>query len=763
MRRLISKHSRRLAGQAVSSRRLICPQSVGIASSNLPAVHRLSLPQASAFFSTTSTVDVETDGSDDDIHERVELDPSLPLSFSVNTLLRIPLGKVHRLDFYTKFPNMMRACGKAGKLDQVQLLLERMLQEKRETGRVVPAKVFETAIFAWAKNAKREAKKSIRAMLDIVKLMEQQYEYDYQHALMKENDKGNGDSCQPRTETYNTILRGMAEAAPFLPNAARDAERLLDTMESLHRERSWDTKPNNRSFTYVITAYGNVGSHDSGDLAEAVLERMKQTHKLQVEAFEATNNVPYNQESQGYRKQVVTPDRAAYTATIRAHAKSRARQSADKAYAVLTEMHQNVRPDAVAITTCINAFVDVAGRSSGRVEDRVPAHERAEAAASAEALLMLMGDLAKEEETASTAETEVIVEEETKDLDDDINEWNGADNHDDDKQTGKSLRPTVITYNSVLNAFSRSDTQEAAPRANALLQRMIEDSLNDASAVKPNRTSFNSVLNAWARYSRYDPEAPVKAEELLNLMYDLYYSGRLETVKPDGVTYSTLINAWARSGDRQDKVQNARRLLNTMLSKYDADEEDMRPNVMAYTSVLNAAVHSPASSLALEADGGDLDSFTSEAEDAAGSVYSILMETYEELLKDPYNVGLAPDHFVFSTMLQAIRQHTDHNSAERRQMVESVFDDACAAGEVSSFVIRALRDACPSIDLLERLLRSPELARELRDVSQLPQEWTRNVDYSPKLRKVDRGKRRGGQRKRTGRRTKRDTAKAESQ
>jgi len=211
------------------------------------------------------------------------------------------------------------------------------------------------------------------------------------------------------------------------------------------------------------------------------------------------------------------------------------------------------------------------------------------------------------------------------------------------------------------------------------------------------------------------------------------------------VTYTTVINAWARSGDRPDKVQNARRLLDAMLSKYDADEHDMAPNVMAYTSVLNAAVHSPSSSLTLD-NGSDENPFTSDA--PSENVYSIVLQTYNELLKDPYNIGIGPDHFVFATMLQAIRQHTTESSAERRQMVETVFDEACDAGEVSAFVIRALREACPSVDLLERLLRSQKLAKELRDVSQLPQDWTRNVDYSPRLRRVDGGQRRDGRQRR---------------
>ena len=753
MRRLLSRQTQRLALQATTSNRQSHTYTSITAAfwRNTTTVHdplhRISTPHPTKLFSTSR------EEYPDHFFERVELDPSLPLSTSVHQLLTIPVGRVHHLDFYNKFPNIIHACCKSGKIEQAQRLLDRMLQEKRESGRVlVPAKVFERIMFGWAKLAKQKPKHAIKNMMAILHLMEQEYEYDYQHAL----ETNEGESCQPTVETYNTLLRGMAEAATFLPTAARDAENLLQIMESVHREKGWHTKPNNRSYTYVITAYGNVGRHDSGDLAEAVLGRMKQMHKLEVKAYNVTYDNPYNVANpKENTHQVVTPDAAAYTAVIRAHAKSKSRQAADKAYAVLTEMHKNVRPDAIAITTCINAFANVAGKSSGNTRDRVPARERAEAAEGAEALLLLMDDLAKEQEDLSSSsddsvKNENLVADECHELDEELTDSYGDDNVGQD---GTSMQPTVIAYNSCLNAWAKSDTQEAATRADALLRKMIEASMNDPTAVKPNRTSFNTVINSWARFSRYDPEAPRKAEDLLNLMYDLYYSGRLESVKPDAVTYTSVINAWARSGDRPDKVHNARRLLDAMLSKFDADEQDMKPNVMAYTSVLNAAVHSLSSSLIEDVE-KDQNPFDSDA--PSEGVYSIVVQTYEELKRDPYNVGVSPDHFAFAAMLQAIRQHTSETSGERRQMIELVFDDACAAGEVSAFVIRALREACPSVDLLERLLRSQKLARELRDVSQLPQEWTRNVNYSPRLRKVDRVERRREGRQRQARRTRQE-------
>lgn len=237
MRSLLSQNSRRLTSTTPPSRlrRLsqhgtpTCSTALSPVTRANDAVHLVSTAQSLAFFSTTSSAE----SYPDHFHARVELDGSLPLSMSVNQLLAIPVGRVHPLDFYNKFPNIMRACCKSQRMDQAQLLLERMLQEKRESGRIVPAKAFEIIIFGWALNAKKEPKHAIKNMMEILNLMEQEYDYDYQHALESEE----GDSCQPRTETYNTVLRGMAEAATFLPTAARDAESLLQTMESIHERK----------------------------------------------------------------------------------------------------------------------------------------------------------------------------------------------------------------------------------------------------------------------------------------------------------------------------------------------------------------------------------------------------------------------------------------------------------------------------------------------------------------------------------------------
>jgi hypothetical protein len=339
---------------------------------------------------------------------------------------------------------------------------------------------------------------------------------------------------------------------------------------------------------------------------------------------------------------------------------------------------------------------------------------RAKAAKKAEELLWMLMDLVEQHGNNNAKQTPTHGD--NGEMDNAVQDYSG-DRHQQNKIVG--------AFNAALNALARSDTREAAPHAEALLLEMLQ-----RGDVKPDLISFNTVLNAWSRFVPYDQDAPRKAEELLNFMKELHDKGSLKNCEPDAYSYTTLINAWAKSSG-QDKTSHALRILRVMVDKYNAGNEKAKPDVPAYTAVLSAAARSP--SALLEESGFQT---KQEIEDP----YSIAYQIYKELLTDAYQLGLKPDHFAFASMLQVIANHTDVMSTERQHMVQQVFEDACHAGYVDSFVIKALREACPSKDLLERLLGSPDKATFLYSIDELPKEWTRHVSSHPRFRLVDKRK-----------------------
>lgn len=176
-----------------------------------------------------------------------------------------------------------------------------------------------------------------------------------------------------------------------------------------------------------------------------------------------------------------------------------------------------------------------------------------------------------------------------------------------------------------------------------------------------------------------------------------------------------------------------------MLYKYDAGEDDMKPNVISFTAVLNAVANcQPVHQHAEEDTATDGEAFHTDTEATGrGGPYEIALATYDELWNDVHGLKIKPDHFTFATMLQVVNVHTDKASAERRQFVERIFDDACAGGQVSSLVVRAVREACPTPDLLSRMFGSKKLANSLKNVDQLDKDWTRNVGREKRFRLVD--------------------------
>ena len=102
---------------------------------------------------------------------------------------------------------------------------------------------------------------------------------------------------------------------------------------------------------------------------------------------------------------------------------------------------------------------------------------------------------------------------------------------------------------------------------------------------KPNVRSFNSVLNAWAKSGT--EEAALNAESILEFMEKLSDAGNND-VRPDVVAFATVINAWARS-QRFGKADRVYNIFKHMQELYEATgNEAVRPNVVIYNSVMNA-------------------------------------------------------------------------------------------------------------------------------------------------------------------------------
>jgi pentatricopeptide repeat protein len=134
---------------------------------------------------------------------------------------------------------------------------------------------------------------------------------------------------------------------------------------------------------------------------------------------------------------------------------------------------------------------------------------------------------------------------------------------------------TDFCHNAVINCWSVSGDLDAGRRAQSWLTKLEENKREPT----PTRISYNACIKAWARSENGAP----KAHNLLLRMQSL--GG---TLSPDKISYSTCIDAYCKcTTGLVVAAEKAEELLKQM-EQASPENEEMRPDVVAYTSVLHA-------------------------------------------------------------------------------------------------------------------------------------------------------------------------------
>eukprot|EP00526_Cylindrotheca_closterium_P004600 CAMPEP_0113611632 /NCGR_PEP_ID=MMETSP0017_2-20120614/5658_1 /TAXON_ID=2856 /ORGANISM="Cylindrotheca closterium" /LENGTH=787 /DNA_ID=CAMNT_0000520589 /DNA_START=322 /DNA_END=2685 /DNA_ORIENTATION=+ /assembly_acc=CAM_ASM_000147 len=143
-------------------------------------------------------------------------------------------------------------------------------------------------------------------------------------------------------------------------------------------------------------------------------------------------------------------------------------------------------------------------------------------------------------------------------------------------QMEKTIRVTTdICHNAVINCWSVSGDPDAGRRAQRWLTYLEESK----DTPKPTKITYNNCIKAWAR----SPNGASNAQQLLQKMEDL--GGEF---LPDKISYSTCIDAYCKcTDDLSVAAEKAEQLLTQMEEKAPMNEA-IRPDVVAYTSVLYA-------------------------------------------------------------------------------------------------------------------------------------------------------------------------------
>jgi hypothetical protein len=336
---------------------------------------------------------------------------------------------------------------------------------------------------------------------------------------------------KPDKKTFHFLMDAWAFSSE--PDAADQAAALLDKMELLGLD------PDVRSYTKAMNAFGrSAGRHDAGERAAAIFRRMASA-----------------------RGASVRPNTHSYTAVVEAHANSGAPGSAGLADEWCREMVRAYRGgDGGAVPTS-RAFHAVITGYAKSGEPR--------AGRKAQEAFDLMERMWRE---------------------------GGVE----------GCRPTGFNYNALITAWANCpDEPGSARQARRLLHRMEElYRLGDAH-VKPTTVTFNAVIDAYAKAAEGRSAAAAEgdgtdaggdgaesaegqAEELLRHMEELHRTGENADARPNVRSFNSVLNVWAKSG-RDEGADRAQEILALMENLYQKGNEEVRPDVHSFCTVINGA------------------------------------------------------------------------------------------------------------------------------------------------------------------------------
>ena len=152
----------------------------------------------------------------------------------------------------------------------------------------------------------------------------------------------------------------------------------------------------------------------------------------------------------------------------------------------------------------------------------------------------------------------------------------------------RSAQVEAKIYNAVIEGYAKSKTFQGASKAEALLERMMERSEhsrdsndNGFVAAKPDVVSYNSLMNAWSQSG--DEDAVSKAEDLV-----AFLESDDAPVNPDSVTYNVMMNTYANQVGKYGYAQKAEDILLLMTALQKDGKNSIHPDTLSFNIVLKA-------------------------------------------------------------------------------------------------------------------------------------------------------------------------------
>lgn len=465
---------------------------------------------------------------------------------------------------------------------------------------------YSSVIDAWAKIGNYE-----RA----IHLLRYMYELDMLDATSTyTNIIHSSRSVKPNTITYNSVInalcnsiqQGRISSTTVIESTPILAQSLLDEMKNhILQQTNVFCVPDTTTYNTVLKVWSNSLRKDCGYNSEELLNEMwsyhneYQKHLKNQQAFINTNNTTSRLLLD------VTPDQFSYSTTISAWARSSIHNndtSAKNAERLLEQMEEyrskgftHLAPTTYCVNAVLNAWSKIAtnnkvnGAASRaetilkRMEQLYNDGERDELRPNTISYNTVISAYARSGEVGSERRAERIL----RRMDRLSQERDEEENGDQQQLYSSSCKPDLISYNTVINAWSRSKNPDGPNRAEAILSHMEKQYQNGLSLIQPDVVSYTSCIAAWARRKTdITPDMPHRAQQILDKMDEAYKGGNL-SAKPTVLSYNTVCNAWAKSRDK-DAARQVLAILNQMETMHTSGEMYVKPDIFTYTTCIDA-------------------------------------------------------------------------------------------------------------------------------------------------------------------------------
>jgi len=285
--------------------------------------------------------------------------------------------------------------------------------------------------------------------------------------------------------------------------------------------------------------------------------------------------------------------------------------------------------------------------------------------------------------------------------------------------------PNVVTYNTVMDAWSKCGVAGSAERAEKLLKMMIDNPPGADGPIEPNATSFSTVIYAWSRSS--DESGGERAEALLKEMNDLYRSSGDDCLKPSFACYAGVLFAYAGRGNLDEAesilqrmklewgVSPPRNVYNALLEGYSrvdliADVEpggtESLPVHQARTILEDMMIVGQEREVS-RPDAASFNHFVAvctncENGDQPTRVCSlrVALSVFFELRQYPH---FEVDSSTYLDMFQLVAKLVSKGKQERIDAYRRLFEACCRDGLLTKHLLHLLTHAVPAADLRKML------------------------------------------------------------